>query len=303
MFEIFRQEMDVTIVMLFLFVVSILCKLIPGIWYHHLILEVDNMSATDSMLLKQCKLKFSNCYQLNGGVANVGIFVDKFMGKLTVGPFSFERIDRFSGQALILSIFAAGVGVCRSMIKGRFFLEIIPFYGVCILGIYLYYAIAGIVNIKGLRRMLRINLIDYLENHLSSRLVKTNRDVRELSEGEAPVRKKTVNVPLTRPAKKEPELKTETMQEIMAKEPEETEDLAEVVETVKTEPVSIKEISQKDSKKKTTTKRSIKIVPNEEKSEPNIDQSIENKKTDQTPPRSVNPEEIREILKELLNYS
>ena len=263
MFEIFRQEMDVTIVMLFLFVVSILCKLIPGIWYHHLITEVDNMSSTDSMLLKQCKLKFSNCYQLNGGVANVGIFVDKFMGKLNVGPFSFERIDRFSGQALILSIFAAGVGVCRSMIKGRFFLEIIPFYGVCILGIYLYYAIAGIVNIKGLRRMLRINLIDYLENHLSSRLIKTNRDVRELSEGEAPVRKKTV----------------------------------------KTEPVSIKEIPQKEVKKKTATKRAIKIISDEEKSEPKIEQSIETKKVDQAPPRSVNPEEIREILKELLNYS
>ena len=376
MFEIFSQEMDVTIVMVTLFVMSILCKLIPGIWYRHLIREVDNMAGTDSMLLKQCKLKFSNCYQLNGRVANIGIFVDKFISRLKVGPFSFDGVDHFSRQALVLSIFAGGIGVCRSLIKGRYFLEIVPFYLACFLAIYLYYMVAGMVNIKNLKLLLRVNLIDYLENHLSSRLLKTNRDLRELSEDEVSVRKKQVNVPLTQLSKKEPEPARETesvtkkepepareTESVTKKEPEparetesvtkkelepvretesvtkkdpeparetesvtkkEPEPVRETESVTKKEPEILKdsmnEISQKETKKKATAKRTARqtgtsdkpkadakeVVKVDLKEEPEADLMANPKAepiTEQIPPRSIDPEEIRKVLQELLGYS
>lgn len=329
MFEIFSQEMDVTIVMLFLFVVSILCKLIPGIWYLHLIREVDNMAGTSSMLLKQCKLKFSNCYQLNGRVANIGIFVDKFISRLKVGPFSFDGVDHFSRQALVLSIFAGGVGVCRSLIKGRYFLEIMPFYLACFIAIYLYYMVAGMVDIRNLKRLLRVNLIDYLENHLSSRLHKTSRDNKELSEDEVPLRKKTVNVPLTQLSKKEPEFvkkeedvatkELEPLKEVIAREPVDEISRKETKESPVEE--SADKTAPAETKKKTTAKRTIKQAAISDKSQSDLKAEAkpaavttkprndskevvkEKPVTEQIPPRSIDPEEIRKVLQELLGYS
>ena len=348
MFEIFSQEMDVTIVMLFLFAVSVLCKLIPGIWYRHLIREVDNMAGTNSMLLKQCKLKFSNCYQLNGRVANIGIFVDKFISRLKVGPFSFDGVDHFSRQALVLSVFAGGVGVCRSLIKGCSLFEILPFYVACFAAIYLYYTVSGMVSIKNLKTLLRVNLIDYLENHLSSRLLKTNRDLRELCEEEVPVRKKPANVPLTQLPKKDPEPVREA-KEVVKKESElvkestkgiaknEAEPVKEAKDVEKKELAPIKEpeaikVSEKaesvahkespvielaertaptETKKKTATKRTTKQAVVAEKAEANNPEQnsatilkAEQKTLESTPPpRSIDPEEIRKVLQELLGYS
>ncbi len=39
-----------------------------------MIKETENMRATKNKRLKQCKLKFVNCYRLNDGVANVPVF-------------------------------------------------------------------------------------------------------------------------------------------------------------------------------------------------------------------------------------
>lgn len=327
MFEIFSQEMDVTIVMLFLFVLSILCKLIPGIWYRHLIREVDNMAGTSSTLLKQCKLKFSNCYQLNGRVANIGIFVDKFISRLKVGPFSFDGVDHFSRQALVLSIFAAGIGVCRSLIKGRYFLEIMPFYLTCFIAIYLYYMVAGMVDIKNLKALLRVNLIDYLENHLFGRLYKTSRDLKEVFEDEAPVRKRTVNeIPKKETSKESPlieiadrpaqtETKRKTATKRTAKQTSVTEKTkADLKTEQKTEQkTELKADLLKDPKKevkeeiKGDTKKETKIDTKEDIMK---DIKIEEKKDikenpvpEQVPPRSIDPEEIRKVLQELLGYS
>jgi hypothetical protein len=145
-----------------------------------MIKEADNMATTDNKLLKQCKLKFANCYQLNNGVANIPIFVDKFLNRLALGPISFESMYHMSGQMMMLSIVAAGVAICKCIIDGRMFGEILPFYIVSSLGLYVYFSLSSLVDIKGKKRILKVNLIDYLENHLSSRINVTEQDMEML---------------------------------------------------------------------------------------------------------------------------
>ena len=48
--------------------------------------------------------------------------------------------------------------------------EILPFYIVSFLGLYLYFAVSAVADIKGRRRILKTNLVDYLENHMVNRL-------------------------------------------------------------------------------------------------------------------------------------
>ena len=158
MLDIFREEWVVTTFMLTFLVLSIFMRVMLGMLYRNMIKAADNMATTRNKLLKQCKLKFANCYQLNNGVANIPVFVDKFLNRLAIGPFSFETVHHLSGQMMLLSVVSAGVGICRSILRGKMLGEILPFYIVSFVGLYLYFSVSSVVDVKGKRRMLKINL-------------------------------------------------------------------------------------------------------------------------------------------------
>ncbi len=186
MFEIFMEEKMVTSFMLVFVGMSIFLRVLLGLLYQNMIKETDNMSVTKNKLLKQCKLKFENCYQLNNGVSNIPIFVDKFLNRLTFGPLSFEVMYHLSGQCMLFSVICAGVGIYRCIMDGRMLGEILPFYIVSFFGLYMYFSVSTVVDIKGKRRVLKVNLVDYLENHLSSRIHVTAADL-ELLYGQSSV--------------------------------------------------------------------------------------------------------------------
>lgn len=180
MFTIFKEEKVITAGILVFLGLSILVRLLLAGFYHTMIKETDNMATTNNRLLKQCKVKFANCYQLNGGVSNIPVFVDKFLNRLAFGHLSFDAWYHLSGQCMLFSIVFAGVGICKGIIDGRMLGEILPFYVVSFLGLYLYFSLSAMVDIKGKRRVLKTNLIDYLENHLSGRISVTEQDYERL---------------------------------------------------------------------------------------------------------------------------
>lgn len=184
MFQIFRKEPWITAAILGFMGLGLLVKILLGVLYRNMIKEADNMAATNNRLLKQCKLKFANCYQLNNGVANIPIFVDKFLNKLAFGPFSFDTLYHLSGQSVLLSVIFAGVGASKAIADGRMLGEVLPFYIVSFLGLYLYFSISSVVDVKTQKRVLKVNLVDYLENHLSARMGVTENDL-EMLYGEA----------------------------------------------------------------------------------------------------------------------
>lgn len=177
MLAVFYEEKVITIFMFLFLVLSMTGRIMIGILYQNMIKETENMSATKNKILKQCKLKFANCYQLNSGVSNIPIFVDKCLNRMQVGPFTFQTVYHLSGQMMMLSVVCAGVGICKSIIAGFRVGEILPFYIVSFLGLYLYFAVSAIADVKGRRRILKTNLVDYLENHMVSRLA--NADALE----------------------------------------------------------------------------------------------------------------------------
>ncbi len=178
--DIFAEYKVVTGCMFGCLVLSIFVKVFLGLLYNQMIKEADNMAATNNKLLKQCKVKFSNCYELNNGISNIPIFVDKFINRLALGPFSFEMLYHLSGQTMLLSVVFSGVGVCISIMDGHTLGAILPFYIVSFAGLYLYFSVSTVVDIKGKKRVLRVNLVDYLENHLSPRIHVTRQDIERL---------------------------------------------------------------------------------------------------------------------------
>lgn len=153
-----------------LLIISIVFLVILGVLYQHLIDETENMSSTGNKMLKQCKLKFANCYRMNGGVANINVFVDKYMNRLKLGKWSFLTIYHMAGQAMLLSVFFAGAGACIGIMNGKMLGEVLPYYIVSFFGLYLYFSISSAVDVKGKVTVLKTNLVDYLENHMVQRL-------------------------------------------------------------------------------------------------------------------------------------
>ena len=128
MFTIFKRKKKVITAGILVFLcLSVLVRLMLAWMYHTMIRETDNMATTGNRLLKQCKVKFANCYQLNGGVSNIPVFVDKFLNRLSFGHLSFDAWYHLSGQCMLFSVIFAGVGICKGILDGRMLGEILPF--------------------------------------------------------------------------------------------------------------------------------------------------------------------------------
>lgn len=170
MFAIFLRHKGLTIAIFGFLLLSIICQIVMGVIFQNMIKAVDHMSTTDNKLLKQCKLKYSNCYRLSGKLVNTSVFVDKYIQKIRVAGCSLCRLSHIAGQMMMLSVVLTGITICRSLAAGDTLFQIIPYYLSSILGLYLYFSVSGIVDIPGRQKILKTNLVDYLENHLAPRL-------------------------------------------------------------------------------------------------------------------------------------
>lgn len=221
MFTIFKEERVITAGILVFLCLSVLVRLMLAWMYHTMIRETDNMATTGNRLLKQCKVKFANCYQLNGGVSNIPVFVDKFLNRLSFGHLSFDAWYHLSGQFMLFSVVFAGAGICKGILDGRMLGEILPFYIASFLGLYLYFSLSAMIDIKGKRRVLKTNLIDYLENHLSGRIPVTEQDYERLyGASKLPGRRTVELMPIRGRAAQPQEMVRETGREVFSTEHE-----------------------------------------------------------------------------------
>ena len=193
MFQIIFYHPGFMIPILILLSLSIICQISIGVLFHKLIWETENISTTKNKSLQQLKLKFSSCCKLHDGISKVPIFVDKYMHQIKIRRISLTTLRHLSGQLVLLAILIAGIGACMGIIRGESIFYIAPFYIISFLGLYSYFAISSFVDISGKSRILRTNLIDYLENHLANRLEQTELDMK-LIQGEGDTSSEKENV-------------------------------------------------------------------------------------------------------------
>lgn len=180
--NIILQHKIIMSVVLVLFFSGTIIQLLLSHFFSVLISETENMAATEVALLCQCKRKFSNCYRLHNGILNVPVFVEKFLNKMKMGRFTVLTWKHISGQLILLSVFTAGLGACQGIIEGNTLGEILPFYIISMFDLYLYFAISGFVDITEKKRVLKINLVDYLENHMGNKIEDLEESIRKLEE-------------------------------------------------------------------------------------------------------------------------
>ncbi len=178
--NLFIEHNILAVSVLLLFIFSLLCQIIIGFIYQNMIKGTNNMSSTENKMLKKCKLKFTNRYELHEKVVNIPVFVDKFIHSIKLGPFSARALQHFSGQILLLSIFISGVGACRAIIAEEIIGDILAYYVVVFIMLYTYFAVSAAVDLKGKKEILKTNLIDYLENNISVRIPQSKKEQERL---------------------------------------------------------------------------------------------------------------------------
>ncbi len=170
MLTILMEHKILTGLILFSLLFSIICQIISGVIYHRMISSSDNMADTKNRQLKQCKEKYAGSYKLNGKMVNTGVFVDRFLKRVSFARIKLSWLNHLSGQMMMFSVLISGLSICLSLAAGGTLFQIIPYYLISILGMYLYFSISGMVDLQEKRDVLKINLTDYLENQLAPRL-------------------------------------------------------------------------------------------------------------------------------------
>lgn len=182
--DIILQHKIIMSVVFVLFLAGVIIQLLLSHFFSVLITETDNMATTEVPLLCQCKRKFSNAFRLHNGVMNVPVFVDKFLNNVRMGKFKITTWKHLSGQLILLSVFAAGLGACKGIVDGKTIGEVLPYYIISMFDLYFYFAISGFVDIEEKKKVFKINLVDYLENRMGNKLEELELSMKHLEDAE-----------------------------------------------------------------------------------------------------------------------
>ena len=173
-----------TVCMIVFLSLSIIFQTIVGVMIHILLQESENMSTVKSNALKQCRQKYVNYYKLNGKMINTSVYVDKFVKKLKLLGIPLTRYIQLSGQMMFFFILSTGIRIFIQLSFGKTLFDMVPYYLISILGLYLYFSVMSLTNMEEKKKLLRINLVDYLDNHLCPRLETEMSALDELKQKE-----------------------------------------------------------------------------------------------------------------------
>ena len=173
MFEIFVRHPYLSMGVVVTVFVSVLLQILIGNVLGRMVNEAENMSSTEDKQLKQCKLKFMNCYKMNEGMENVTVFVEHFLEKVSIGKLKITFVHRMSNQLMLFSVLLSGLGAARGIVLNETIGQVLPFYLFAFLGLYIYYVATSFAGMEEKKLSLKFSLVDYLENHMVGRLRQT----------------------------------------------------------------------------------------------------------------------------------
>lgn len=149
---------------------GILIRFILNMVYIYLVKQSDKVGSTKNKHLKHLKMKFETCYKLNIGVNNVDTFVDKNMTKYRFCGILLSTWENISGQVLYLSFLVVPICAVFGVIYDVDSEQILYTGAVGILVGAVLIFVDKMINLSVKKQMIRLNLLDYLENFCKVRL-------------------------------------------------------------------------------------------------------------------------------------
>lgn len=149
---------------------GLLLRFIVASVYKYLVKESNNPGEAKNKMLVHMKMKFETCYKLKIGVNNVDTFVDKNILNYRFCGILLSTWDNYSGQVLFLSLLLVPVSTVFGVVYDCGQDQVLLTGAVGILTSAVLILVDKSINLAGKRKLLRINLLDYLENFCKVRL-------------------------------------------------------------------------------------------------------------------------------------
>ena len=149
---------------------GLVIRFIMDLVLNRLVKESDNLGATKNKSLKHMKMKFETCYKLKIGVNNVDIFVDKNVLRYRFCGILLSTWENFGGQVLFLSLLLVPISAVFGVFYDCGQDQILLTGAVGILTSEILIFTDKSINFITKKRMLKLNLLDYLENFCKVRL-------------------------------------------------------------------------------------------------------------------------------------
>ena len=141
-----------------------------------------NMKTTKKKIMINLKNQFETIYGMGYQVRNTAAYVDKYLLKLKFMGFSFSAWEKApflaAGIVTLLAGAEAFYGYVTNVATATQ-VEILFSYGVVLVCLFVFFHIFGI---KSKQQQIQIQLVDYLENYLANRLLRTKDEVKILDE-------------------------------------------------------------------------------------------------------------------------
>lgn len=150
--------------------IGLLGKLITAGVYGTLVKASNEMGNSKNKMMRLLCLKFETFYKLKIGVNNVDIFVDKYVQRQKFCGIWLSTWESFGGQMTVLCLSGAVLGSIWGYLLhcGQ---ETILYTFLCGMTAAVVLIIFDmLLNVRGKKEMLRINMRDYLENYLKAKL-------------------------------------------------------------------------------------------------------------------------------------
>lgn len=149
---------------------EVLLKGILSHTYRRLIRAAKDMGRSEHRLMKSLRVKFEACYRLKIGVPNVNIFVEKYLRHYRVLGLHLRTWEALCNQCMLLTMMGSLGGGILAMIKGLEQGVIFSSLFAGILGNGVILLFDGIYGVHNKRELLRVDMMDFLENIYKPRL-------------------------------------------------------------------------------------------------------------------------------------
>ncbi len=149
---------------------GLLVRLIVNLVFKNLVKASENPAETKNKLLKLMKMRFEACYKAKIGVNNVDTFVDKNVLRYRFCGVLLSTWDNFGGQILFLNLLIVPVSAVFGVVFdcGQDLVMMTGAVGILTSAVLI--IVDKSINLSAKKRMLHLNLLDYLENFCKVRL-------------------------------------------------------------------------------------------------------------------------------------
>lgn len=140
-----------------------------------------NMKMTKKKVLLNLKNQFETIYGMEYQVKNTSAYVEKYLMKLKFLGMSYHTWEKAPFLSAGIVTLIAGTEMFYAYIQGAVgetIIEIFFAYGITMACFYVFYHIFGVKNKKD---QIQIQLVDYLENYLANRLLRTKNTEKVLN--------------------------------------------------------------------------------------------------------------------------